>query len=69
MSKLQITINGEPKDIDPATSLDKLLEELSLKANHVAVEINMELIPRTKHAEYELQAGDELEIVTLAGGG
>lgn len=50
-------------------SLDQLLQQLSLQANHVAVEVNMELIPRTKHSEYELQPGDELEIVTLAGGG
>lgn len=69
MSQLDIKINGQPRSVQPATSLTKLLEELSLQSKQVAIEVNMELIPRTKHSEYEIQSGDEIEIVTLAGGG
>ena len=69
MSQLEIRINGESRSVSPSTSLSQLLEELSLQSKQVAIEVNMELIPRTKHSEYEIQPGDEIEIVTLAGGG
>ena len=46
-----------------------LLQLLELNAAHVAVEVNRELIPREQHQQYRLSAGDQLEIVTLVGGG
>jgi thiamine biosynthesis protein ThiS len=45
------------------------LEELRLKPRNVAVERNRALVPRAQHAACVLETGDQLEIVTLVGGG
>lgn len=66
---MNIVFNGEPRTIAPQATLAQLLRELNLPANRVAVEVNRELVPRTRHAEYQLQDGDSLEVVTLVGGG
>ena len=64
-----ITINGERRDFSATLNIARLLEELNLRPEHVAVELNRDLVRRIKHAETELRDGDELEIVTLVGGG
>jgi sulfur carrier protein len=68
-SRLEITVNGVPRAVSPGSTVASLLQELEMTARHVAVEVNLELIPRTRHAEHLLQDGDELEVVTLVGGG
>ncbi len=64
-----VSINGSDEDVPEAATIAELLDHLSLKAQHVAVEVNLELIPRQRHTEFRLSAGDRLEIVTLVGGG
>lgn len=66
---LQITVNAEPRDVQPGTTVAELLQQLNRQPHLVAVERNGELIPRTRHAECQLQAGDRVEVVTLVGGG
>jgi sulfur carrier protein len=66
---MQIIVNGEQHSIVQGTTLAQLLAELGLQARHVAVEINMELVPRVQHTEHRLAEGDRLEVVTLVGGG
>jgi len=66
---VQIRINGKLRDVPQSVPLRQLLEEMDLPSKQVAVEVNHELIPRQKHPDYIVQSGDELEIVTLAGGG
>ena len=46
-----------------------LLDDLGLQPKYVAVERNLELVPRSQHDDCELQPDDKLEIVTLVGGG
>ena len=46
-----------------------LLRELDVTQPHVAVEVNLEVVPRARHAETMLRDGDRLEVVTLVGGG
>ena len=66
---MTITVNGETCEFEePATIVD-LLHHLQLDPKLVAVEVNRQLVPRTRHAEHHLSAGDVLEIVTLVGGG
>ena len=67
--KVQITFNGEPREIAPQTSVAALLSQLEMIPKYVAVEVNLELVPRSKHAEHVLLDGDRLEVVTLVGGG
>jgi sulfur carrier protein len=66
---MQIVVNGQAREIDRPLSVAELLEELGLAGRHVAVEVNLELVPRQRHAEHRLAEGDRLEIVTLVGGG
>ena len=66
---MNITINGEAKQVDDGATIAALLQSLDLDARHLAVERNLELVPRAEHARTTLQAGDRLEVVTLVGGG
>ncbi len=66
---LQIHCNGEPRAVPVGTSIAALLAELQMSPRQVAVEVNLQLVPRTHHAEHLLADGDRLEIVSLVGGG
>ncbi len=66
---MQIHVNGEPRQVAEQTSLAELLSQLDLASRPVAVEVNLDVVPRAKHAECILCEGDKLEIVTLVGGG
>ena len=66
---MTIQVNGEPRDIDPGASVSKLLGDLGVTQPHVAVELNLEVVPRAQHDQTILREGDRLEVVTLVGGG
>jgi sulfur carrier protein len=66
---VELIINGQPHQTADATTVAQLLDDLGLKGKIVAVEVNLELVPRQQHAARRLAAGDRLEIVTLVGGG
>ncbi len=66
---MQITVNGEPQEIPTGSTVASLLQQLGKNPKFLAVERNLELVPRTEHASAELREGDSLEIVTLVGGG
>ena len=66
---MQILFNGQPRSVPPNTTVADLLIEMNLTPKHVAVEINLEVIPREQHPQHQLREGDELEVVTLVGGG
>lgn len=66
---MRIRINGEWVKHDDGLSVAALLARLSMDPRRVAVERNRLLVRRTEHAETRLADGDELEIVTLVGGG
>jgi sulfur carrier protein len=51
------------------TTVSALLDELQMDPRHVAVEVNLELVPRGTHDRRSLAEGDRLEVVTLVGGG
>lgn len=65
----QIIFNGEPRPVAPGATVADLLTELGLTARQVAVEVNLDLVPRARHAERALADGDQVEVVTLVGGG
>jgi sulfur carrier protein len=66
---VNVLVNGQPRDVEPGTTLAQLLETLRLDPRALAVELNLDVIPRGRHAQCTLQEGDRLEIVTLVGGG
>jgi thiamine biosynthesis protein ThiS len=66
---VQIILNGAERKISEGATVADLLAALEMKPQHVAVEVNLELVPRARHGEHRLAPGDRLEVVTLVGGG
>jgi thiamine biosynthesis protein ThiS len=66
---MKITVNGEAREVAAGASVVDLLRELGVTQPHVAVERNLEVVPRAEHADTELSEGDRIEVVTLVGGG
>lgn len=69
---MKFQINGEERQFEtPARSftLAGLVEQMGLKSDRVAIELNREIVPRERWTETELKAGDSLEIVHFVGGG
>jgi sulfur carrier protein len=66
---MEIVVNDQPLQIAEAATVAQLLVQLGFSGRPVAVEVNLELVPRGRQAEHRLAAGDRLEIVTLVGGG
>ncbi len=66
---MEITINGKTEMVTGELTIAQLVEQLELQPKQVAVEVNLQLVPRQNHAAHRLNAGDQVEIVTLVGGG
>jgi len=66
---VHITVNGQSRQVPDGTTLAALLEQLGLAGRPLAVEVNLQLIPRQQHGQHLLKSGDRVEIVTLVGGG
>ncbi|MCW8919573.1 MAG: sulfur carrier protein ThiS [Gammaproteobacteria bacterium] len=66
---MKITLNGEARQVPDNCSAARLIEELGLAGRRVAMEVNQEIVPRSRYAEQTLQAGDKVEIVHAIGGG
>ncbi|WP_454280105.1 sulfur carrier protein ThiS [Sphingomonas sp. Marseille-Q8236] len=64
-----ITVNGEHKRVAAGLSLADLASQLGLVPEKVAVERNLEVVPRSTLAQVEVEDGDEIEIVHFVGGG
>ena len=69
---MTLQINGEPRAFEGAPTpftLVALLDRLAMKADRVAVELNLDIVPRDRWSTAELHEGDKLEIVHFVGGG
>lgn len=66
---LSIRVNGEHRRVRDGLSIADLALELGLEPTKVAVERNLEIVPRSTLGEAKVQDGDEYEIVTFVGGG
>ena len=66
---MRIQVNGESREVAAGSTVAALLGELGVTQPHVAVELNLEVVPRAEHRETVLHEGDKLEVVTLVGGG
>jgi sulfur carrier protein len=62
-------INGERRDLPDGLSVAALVAQLGMKADRVAVELNLEIVPRTQWETIPLKDGDKLEVVHFVGGG
>ena len=66
---MKLTLNGEEREFGVISSISELVNQLGMKPDRVAVELNRELIPRDRWAATQLSDGDKLEIVHFVGGG
>ncbi len=66
---MSIVFNGQPRALAEDANVAQLIAELGLPAKYVAVEVNLQLVPRAQHQQHRLCAGDRVEVVTLVGGG
>lgn len=66
---MEIKVNGEKKVVPAGTTLQALLNELSIAPQGIAVEVNREIVPKRLHGETALREGDAIEIVRMVGGG
>jgi sulfur carrier protein len=66
---INVTINGNTVQLDRPVSIRELLLSANVPPNYLAVEINAEVVPRELHDQQLVADGDEVEVVTLVGGG
>lgn len=66
---MRLTINGEERDLPPVATITELVAALDLDTRKVAVERNLEIVPRSLHPQTAIVDGDRIEIVHFIGGG
>ena len=66
---ISITVNGEGVEIESEMSVEQLLDTVDVPPNYLAVELNANVVPREDYRDTMVHAGDDVEVVTLVGGG
>jgi len=66
---IEIQINGALREVPESLTVSELLILLELAHKRLAVEINRDIVPRSRHAEHRLQPGDQVELIQAMGGG
>lgn len=66
---MEITLNGESRRFEAPLTVAELLARTGYAQRRVAVEVNREIVPRSRHAGHALADGDRVEIVHALGGG
>lgn len=66
---IQIQLNGSATTVDADSSVASVIAEILSTGKRVAVEMNGEIVPKSRHSETRLRDGDKLEVITAVGGG
>ena len=66
---ITIKLNGEQRQLQSGATVSDLLAQLELASRRVAVEVNLEIVPRSGYGGHMLNAGDRVEVVQAIGGG
>ena len=66
---MKIFLNGEPKQVQESFSIQDLLLEMDIAGQRLAVEVNEEIVTKSRHSEYTFNDSDKIEIVHAIGGG
>jgi len=66
---MKITLNGNSKELPDGITVTELVSVLELTGKRLAIEVNEEIVPRSTYGGYELNPGDQVEIVHAIGGG
>ncbi|MCK9798563.1 sulfur carrier protein ThiS [Pseudomonas chlororaphis] len=66
---MRIQLNGESFELPDGETVAGLLTRLELTGRRIAVELNLDIVPRSQHGETLLKEGDQIEVVHAIGGG
>lgn len=66
---MDITVNGEKQTVPSGYTAAQLVSDMGLVGRRIAMEVNLEIVPRSTYEQHALQAGDQIEIVHAVGGG
>ena len=66
---IEVVVNGENRSVAPDLTIAALLAELGIRGDAVAVELNLQVLPRDRHGDVRVRDGDRIEVVTFVGGG
>ena len=67
--RMNVLLNGETREVAGTCTLAELLASSGYAERRIAVEVNREIVPRSRHGEHRLADGDRIEIVHAIGGG
>ena len=66
---MEIIVNGQDKQVPSGYTAAQLVKDMGLEGQRVAMEVNLEIVPRSNYPEHALSHGDRIEIVHAIGGG
>jgi len=66
---MRIYLNGEPYECPESLTVAGLLRRLEIEGNRVAVELNLDILPKSEYSGTSLKEGDRVEVVQFVGGG
>ncbi len=66
---LVLQVNGTSREIPPGSNVENLIASMQLNGKRFAIELNGEIVPKSRHAATPLNDGDKLEVVIAVGGG
>ncbi|MCC5812516.1 MAG: sulfur carrier protein ThiS [Ectothiorhodospiraceae bacterium] len=66
---MQIIVNGKTRELPERSTAADLVEQLELTGRRIAMEVNGDVLPRSRYADYRFNGGDRVEIVHAIGGG
>ncbi len=66
---MQIFLNGKSQDVAEGTTIEALVLSMTDDPRGIAIERNLEIVPKAEHGQTLLQEGDRLEVVQFVGGG
>jgi len=66
---MNIQLNGASQNIDDGLTAEQLVTQLGLEGKRLAMEVNMEIVPRSSYASVVLKPNDRVEIIGAIGGG
>lgn len=66
---MQIIVNGESREISEGYTAAQLVEEMALGGKRIAMEVNLEIVPRSTYTDHTFKDGDQVEVVHAVGGG
>ena len=66
---MEVIINGEAQELPETISASELIDQLGLSTKRLAVEVNLEIVPRSQFDRHRFKPGDRIEIVHAIGGG